>query len=290
MSRLSKDLRHDLTFTMPFSNVLHLPFIEKVRATMLAGFSELTLQPQEVQRIIAEGLTLKDMTSIAADNGVTISRLDPLCVWNPNWEPKNMNASFIADHTISAEDFFALCSQLGCSHMSLNATFANGTYSHQQQVDYYAAICQRAFEYGLICDLEPIPMWGVRTLEQGWEIIRQAGSVNGGLVFDTLHFIRSKSTLKTLSNIPGDKIHCVQICDGSLPLPSLVTLEEDCFRRMWPGQGDFPLQPVISTLSEIGGLHQVGPEVFSDANAAMSAKEIAFACRSSLSNFSELLQ
>lgn len=288
MSAQMKALRQDLTFTMPFSNVLHLSFADKIKATRLAGFNELTLQPQEVKRLVGQGLSIADMKAQAADNGVAINRLDPLCTWNPAWQPSNMNEAFVTDHTITAQEFFALSEQLGCCFMSLNATFAHNAYSHQQQVDYYACICELAQAHGLVCDLEPIPMWGVRTFEQGWDIVREANQANGGLVFDTLHFVRGNSRLETLAAIGGEKIHCVQICDGILDLPEGTSLEQDCFERRWPGQGDFVLEPIIALLNQTGGLNQVGPEVFSRANASMSAEDIAAACRASLEHFDEL--
>lgn len=288
MPNAASSLRRDLTFTMPFSNVLHLGYADKIKATRLAGYSELTLQPQEIKRLVQQGFSIQDMLAIAADSGVVINRLDPLCTWNPAWQPKNMDEAFVADHAMGAEAFFEICSALGCRFMSLNATFAHDAYSVQQQVDYYAGICQRAAEHGLVCDLEPIPMWGVRTLQNGWDIVRLANQANGGLVFDTLHFTRSNSTLETLASIPGERIHCVQICDGVLALPQGFTLEEDCFQRRWPGQGDFALKPIVALLDDIGGLNQVGPEVFSIANASMSAEDIAAACRTSLEHFVEL--
>lgn len=281
-------LRNDLTFTMPFSNVLHLPFAEKIEATRLAGFQELSIQPQEVQRIVASGLSIRDMNSLAADNGVHISRLDPLCTWNPHWSPINMDAVFIDDHAMTSSEFFAIAQALGCRQMSLNATFAADAYAFDDLVAHYAAICARAQEHGMVCDLEPIPMWGVRSLEQGWDVVREAGMPNGGLVLDTLHFVRSQSKLETLAGIPGEVIHCVQLCDGVHPLAADTTLEADCFNRMWPGKGNFPLQGIVSLLEQIGGLNHVGPEVFSVLNQQMSAKDVARNCREALLGYAEL--
>lgn len=284
-----QDLRKDLSFIMPFSNVLHLPFEEKLKAVNLAGFKALAMQPQEIQRIVSAGLSLSDMKLMAADLGVAVSRLDPLCTWNPDWEPINMDSAFVADHSISTTAFFAMCQALGCTHMSLNATFVSGTYSLDQQVEHFAAICRLAADFGLVCDLEPIPMWGVQTLEQGWEIVRQADAENGGLVLDTLHFVRGNSTIQTLAAIPGDRIHCVQICDGIHPLETGLTLETDCFNRMWPGTGNFPLREIISTLERTKGLNQVGPEVFSLQNQTLAPQQVAKSCVESLHHFPELL-
>ncbi|WP_455924441.1 sugar phosphate isomerase/epimerase family protein [Pseudomonas putida] len=273
-------------FTMPFSNVLHLPPSEKFKATAAAGFSDLALQPQEVIRLQRQGLTLGDLKAMASDHGVSISRLDPLCTWNPNWQPVNMDSAFIDDHRVSGADFFDLAEQLGCEYMSLNATFKAGTYPRGQLVEHFAAICTRAREHGLTCDLEPIPMWGVTSLEQGWEIVRDADQANGGLVLDTLHFVRGNSSLDTLAQIPGGRIHCVQICDGALPLPPGRTLAQDCFERQWPGTGQFALGEILDALHRHGGLgHQVGPEVFSAANAQLDAGQVAALCRESLARY-----
>jgi sugar phosphate isomerase/epimerase len=118
-------------------------------------------------------------------------------------------------------------------------------------------------------------MWGVKTLRQAWSIVYTAGRPNGGIVFDTLHYVRSGSTPDMLREIPGDRIHCVQLNDGPLRLPAGVTLEENCFDRGWPGTGEFPLTEIVRTLAGMDALRQVSPEVFSPHNATRSAAEIA---------------
>ncbi|CAE6858479.1 sugar phosphate isomerase/epimerase family protein [Paraburkholderia nemoris] len=260
---------------MPFSNVRHLPYPGKLRATQLAGFAELSLHPHEVRDIIAGGTSPGDMRSMAADHGVRITRLDPLSNWNPHWLPTNMDAEYIRDFNIPAVEFFDLCEQLGCGYASLNATFAAGLVPFEEIVDHYVATCKLAREHGVICDIENLPMWGVATLQHAWDIVRVADMPNGGIVFDTLHFIRSRSDLATLASIPGNAIHCVQVNDGPLELPAGVTLEENCFDRLWPGEGEFPLVDMLHTLARTGGLNQVNPEVFSPNNRTKSAEAIA---------------
>jgi sugar phosphate isomerase/epimerase len=273
---------------MPFSNVLHLPFPEKVKATHLAGFPELTIQPQEVLKIVAEGLSIADMRAIAADSGVAIKRLDPLCPWVPEWRPTNFGADYAKAHDISPAVFFDICERLGCTYMSLNATFPSTRYTTDQIAEYYAAICKQAAEHGVSCDLECIPMWGVVSMEQGWEILRKSGAKNGGFVFDCTHFVRSKSPMETLRSIPGHYIHCVQVCDGRMPLPAGVTLEMECFERLWPGEGDFPIAEMLDILDGTGGLRQIGPEVFSANLAGMSAEQVAEKSRDSLAQYAAL--
>jgi sugar phosphate isomerase/epimerase len=260
---------------MPFSNVRHLDFRGKVRATKLAGFGQLSLHPHETRDTIRGGFRPEDMLEIAAENDVAITRLDPLSNWNPRWLPANMDASYIDDFDIEATEFFELCGQLGIRYCSLNATFAEDIYTADEVVEHYASTCDLAGRYDVTCDLENLPMWGVKTLRQAWSIVSSADRPNGGIVFDTLHHVRSGSTLDMLKEIPGDQIHCVQLSDGPLRLPAGVTLEENCFDRGWPGTGEFPLIEIVRILAGMDALCQVSPEVFSPHNAARGAAEIA---------------
>lgn len=260
---------------MPFANVRHLGFRDKIGATRLAGFGQLSLHPHETRDAVKSGLRPQDMLEIAAENDVAITRLDPLSNWNPRWLPTNMDASYIDNFDIGAVEFFELCEQLGITYCSLNATFAGDIYPADEVVEHYAATCDLAARYGVTCDLENLPMWGVKTLRQAWSIVSAAGRPNGGIVFDILHYVRSGSTLDMLTEIPGDRVHCVQLNDGPRRLPAGVTLEENCFDRGWPGTGEFPLTEIVRTLAGLDALRQVSPEVFSPHNATRSAAEIA---------------
>ncbi len=263
------------TFMMPFSNVAHLPFDDKLKATRLAGFAELSLMPLEVERLLAQGMSFSEITTRAADVGVRITRLDPLNTWPRIWRPDNMDEAYIRSVDTAPDAFFRLSDGLGCTHMSLNATFPRNAMPEAEIVEHYAAICERAARHGLVCDLEFIPLWGVPDLATGWRIVHGAGAVNGGLVFDVWHFVRSRSSLDLLRQIPGDRIHCVQLNDGPTELPAGVSIKDDCYNRLFPGDGQFPNVEIIEILAESGGLNQVGPEVFSPMLAGMSAEDVA---------------
>src|SRR5690242_17637759 len=240
---------------MPFANVRHLGFRDKVRATRLAGFGQLSLHPHEARDTIKGGLRPAAMLEIAAADGVAITRLDPLSNWNPRWLPTNMDAAYIDGFDIEAAEFFELCGQLGIGYCSLNATFAADVYPPDEIVGHFAATCDLAARYDVTCDLENLPMWAVRTIRQAWSVVSAAGRPNAGIVFDILHY--------------------VQLNDGPLRLPAGVTLEENCFDRGWPGTGEFPLTEIVRTLADRGALRQVSPEVFSPHNATRGAAEIA---------------
>lgn len=264
-----------VSLMMPFSNVAHLPFPDKLTATRMGGFGELSLMPLEVERILAGGLTFVDMKAMAGDQDVRITRLDPLNTWPRIWHPDNMDEAYIKTVDTTADAMFRLTDGLGCTYISLNATFPRNSMSLEEVTEHYAAICKRANEHGVICDLEFIPLWGVPTLDLSWSIVTGADAPNSGLVFDVWHFVRSGSNIELLHRIPGDKIHCVQLNDGPLELPEGVSIKDDCYNRLFPGDGEFPNVEIVKILAASGGLNQVGPEVFSPILATMSVEEVA---------------
>ena len=261
---------------MPFANVAHLALPGMLEATRLAGFGGLSLRPHDALVMLDQGMTLADARKMAADSGITIVRLDPLSAWTAMVSSDDTNLD------IAPLRFFQICQELGCSHASLNATFPAGHLPIDRVVEDFTKTCDLAAEFDVTCDLENLPMWGVGTLNDAWNIVKLADRRNGGLVFDILHFIRGGSTLGDLEAVPGERIHTVQLNDGPLELPAGVSLLENCFDRLWPGEGEFPVTAVLRVLARTGGLSQLNPEVFSPANKDLRPPEIASRSRHSL--------
>ena len=256
-------------FVMPFSNVSHLPFTEMLEATRLASFGGLSLRPYDVLAMHEAGVSAATLRRMANDVGIEIARLDPLSAWTAMVSSDSTNLDTFP------LTFFQMCQELGCSYASLNATFPAGHISVDQVVEDFAKTCDLADEFGVTCDLENLPMWGVKTWSDAWKIVRQADRPNGGLVFDILHFMRGRSSLSDLEAVPGERIHTVQLNDGPIDLPREVTLLDNCFDRLWPGEGEFPITDVLQVLKRIGGLAQVNPEVFSPLNKQLGLSDIA---------------
>ena len=270
------------SFAMPFSNVAHLDLEGKLEATRIAGYDDLSQMPIELERMAAAGIPPAEVRRRAADQGITIGRLDPLNTWPRIWRPDNMDEAYIATVDTPAERFFPLAEAVGAKYMSLNATFPRNAMPLDEITEHYARICKRAEDHGMVCDLEPIPLWGVPTLEMAWQIVRGSGARNAGLVIDTWHMVRGGSDIELLASIPGHMIHSVQLNDGPLTLPPGVTIKDNCYDRKFPGDGEFPNVRLVQLLAKTGGLNQLCPEVFSPILATMSAEEIGARTRDSI--------
>lgn len=83
-------------------------------------------------------------------------------------------------------------------------------------------------------------------------------------MLDTWHYFRGTTDDELLAAILGDRIGAVQASDAARePCGDLVN---DCLHHRLPaGDGAFPLDRVLHVLESTGGLHQVGPEIFSAA-------------------------
>jgi sugar phosphate isomerase/epimerase len=55
--------------------------------------------------------------------------------------------------------------------------------------------------------------------------------------------------------------------------------------RLAPGEGNFPISQLLSTLRDIGGLNNVGLEVFSPRFDRLSAQEIGDITRRTFAHF-----
>lgn len=270
-----------------YSATVHaLPFVEQCRAARIAQCRELTMSPLDYVNLLASGLSTAELKTIAADHGLTFNHLEPLSTWAPNWMPAAGSGLVDNDYIRFPEnEFFDIAEALGCTSFGAIASYPKGTYSLNEEIDLFGALCERSQQRGLKVALEFIPFLGVNSLSAAWDIVSAVSMPNAGILFDTWHYFRSGSTAALLSTIPGDRIFAVQLNDGSAELAPGVSLFEDCTtRRMLPGEGAFGVRETVALLRQIGGFNNVGPEIFSAELNALPAEEIGLRCRTSLEN------
>ena len=113
--------------------------------------------------------------------------------------------------------------------------------------DLLALFAEIAGEFGLEVVLEPVAMARTRTLAEAEALIRNSGA-NAGIVFDTLHLIRSGGGPAELAAIDPALIRYVQLNDGLLRLPPDDWRDEAMSERLYLGDGEFPLAAILDIL------------------------------------------
>jgi sugar phosphate isomerase/epimerase len=260
-----------------------LPLAGQLRAASIAGCEALSVTPFSYVKWLAASLTTRDMVTMAADAGIRITHLDPLLRWITRWKPNRNEATFPYDAlSFDQNDFFRFAQALGVT--SFTAWIAPvDLLSFDEIVDDFGNLCLRAAGLGLRCDLEFIPMYGIPNLETAWNIVKAVNAPNSGIVFDFWHYSRGKPDDQLLRTIPGDKITAVQLCDGTAELAPGISLIYDGQKlRQPPGEGGFRVKEIVGILRDIGGLNNVGPEIFSERFDTMTAEDIGLICRTSL--------
>lgn len=85
-------------------------------------------------------------------------------------------------------------------------------------------------------------------LETTLALIAQAGSANIGVCFDAFHYYTGPSKFEDLAYLSPGNVAWVQMCDVS-STPRELAGDSD---RIFPGEGDFQLGPIIDHLGKIG--------------------------------------
>jgi sugar phosphate isomerase/epimerase len=265
-------------YIMWSGNVRNLPLKERIRVTAKTGFDVLTISPFDWLEALRSGLSTADMMAMAADAGIRIDHLDPLARWAPQWMPDNITEQiYLTFLHCDVDDFLRIGETLKVTSMSAIATYPAGTVIPIDQLtEAFAKLCDRAAPLGIRCDLEFIPMWGLSDLATAWAIVEGAGRTNSGVLFDFYHYTRGKPDDALLEKIPAEKISAVQVADANAKINPNISLFQDCiFRRVPPGEGAFPVTPLLKLLEKKGALKRLGPETFSQAFDRMTGDEIA---------------
>ena len=120
-------------------------------------------------------------------------------------------------------------------------------------VEMFQEICDLGSQSGMTIDLEFIPWTATHDLARALEIVTLAGSPNGAILVDTLHFARSKSSLAQLADLPRNLVNFIQLCDARDPWSvsddEFITIARS--DREPPGQADIDLRPIVEAMPPV---------------------------------------
>jgi len=237
------------------------PVLDRLDAARSIDVQRFSVTPLDVVWANDEGIATGDLGRRIRDAGYDIV-MDPIVNWYGGIpHPASRFGRFSSDETLR------MSAELGVVSMNLIGQPTHDA-SPELLATSFAAVCDRAADFGAQAHLEFTPISAIADLAAGWEIVRTADRSNGGLLFDTWHFFRGTPDLELLARIPGDRIFSVQVSDA--PAEQLPDIRQDTQNRLLPGDGVFDLVGVLRILHSIGALTWVGPEVISPALAAES--------------------
>jgi len=130
----------------------------------------------------------------------------------------------------------------------------------------------QGYDAGLAFEFIGTGNCSVKTLDDAWQIVKEAELENVGLVVDAFHFYTGGSSIQSIKNIPPDKIIIFHINDcEDLPIEELQDKH-----RLLPGEGVIPLREIAGALKSIGYNRVVSVELFRPDYWKWDAKKLAY--------------
>ncbi len=165
-----------------------------------------------------------------------------------------------AAHFAHYQKRLALCEAFGIPTLVIVADFHQrlDETSLQRSVVSLAQAAQWAAGYGVTLALE---FQGGNTfcscLDTAITLVEQCGEPNVGVCLDAFHYYKGPSKPEDLKRLTAKNLAHVQICD--VPgVPRELMSDAD---RVFPGEGDFDLTPIVERLRAIGYAKAVSLEL-----------------------------
>ncbi|MDE2436207.1 MAG: sugar phosphate isomerase/epimerase [Sphingomonadales bacterium] len=262
----------DLVFcSTPVANT---PLLDRLEPVAAAGFRGIAVQPGDIWQLEEQGMPAAEIAARITDAGLVVTEIDCAACWFD----RQMRVEQIGGMTaflrqLRTERVVETAARIGAQSVTA-IDLSESEAPVTEAAEGFAALCDLAARHGLKAQIEWLPVGGIRSLRHAWDIVRGAGRANGGLTVDAWHFFRSGSRLDELAEIPGDRIHSVQLCDA--PAAAQVDLWAELMSaRLLPGEGDLDLTGLIRTLDRIGATAPMAIEVFHPRQETQTLDAIA---------------
>lgn len=181
--------------------------------------------------LLTDDALLREVKAAMRDTGITMADAEMIRL----------------DADTKIEDFTPFLdriAELGARHVLVAVDDTDPVRSQET----YASLCARLGAYNLTADLEFMPWTGVKDLAHARGMVEAADHPAAAVLFDSLHFDRSNSTLEEFAALPPGLMNYVQICDGLVPYdPSDVELVRIArTARLIPGEGGIDLKSIAA--------------------------------------------
>jgi sugar phosphate isomerase/epimerase len=241
-------------------------FASCIEATADAGFEFVSLWPFHTAAI-----GLEAAAELLHSAGVSVRSVEAATKWS------GADTDAIRDEALPLLDFarrFGADSLAACRMEEDPASLAQAT-------EGFSTLCGMAEAEGVRVCLEFLPWTGIPDLRTAWQIVHDAGAANGGLLVDTWHWTRQPGgpDFDLLRQIPGDRIHFVQLSDTAPATAQAGLFAETMTDRRLPGTGTTDLRALFAALKEIDAHPMLAAEVFSSSLSATGPRAMATAVR-----------
>jgi len=228
------------TISLAPLTILELAPPEMVTCAAQAGYSHLGLRLNPVMPnldvsypIIGDTEMVREVLRRLADTGLSVLDVEFIRITED---------TRVADYVPMLET----AARLGATQVLAGG----GDADEGRLATHFGELCDAALPLGLTVNLEPIPLFELRTLAQAERVLAGADRPNSGLVIDPIHFDRSRERLADAARIPCKWLHYMQLCDAPAERPADAAgmQHQARYERMIPGEGGLDLLGLLRAL------------------------------------------
>ncbi|MBD8653234.1 sugar phosphate isomerase/epimerase [Rhizobium sp. CFBP 13726] len=212
---------------------------EAVRAAAEAGYDYLGLRLMPAfpgglaYPLMDDPARVKSLISLMADSGVAVFDVEMIRI-SPDFDPEPLLP------------FLECAGQLGARAILV----AGDDADEGRLTSSFVKLCEAAHPFGLSMDLEFMPQSELRDLAAATRVLSAADQPNQGVIIDTLHVSRARTTIEEITAVPRKWLNYAQICDAPAKIPD--TREELNYTarhaRLLPGEGELDLAGMFAAM------------------------------------------
>ncbi|MBC7327038.1 sugar phosphate isomerase/epimerase [bacterium] len=241
------------------------PLEERLKAIAEAGFEGVGLWVSDVDEYCNAGGKLEILAALLKELKLEVPEICALGGWHLVEDKTQVKAE--------VERIGRMCKDLGINKTVVICPVAwEAEAPLENSVNDYKELCNMGKEWGLIMGLEFLGMRkGINNPVSAWEIVKEAGCENGGVVVDVFHLLKGGGKPADLLSIPGTGIALVHFNDipADRPLDSLTDAD-----RLLPGEGVAPLRELLENLKQVGYEGWFSIEIFNPQHQARPPLEV----------------
>ena len=229
------------------------PLAVKLKAMSAAGFTATEFWPKDLFEH-ADGPTTA--IELLRENGLKVSIYQAL---------RNYEGTTPADRDQKlgiAEQMMDQMALLDCDILALPSNSGADSSGDPERIAAdLARLGDLARSRRVRIAFEPI-CWGrwISDFRDAWAVLRELNHPNVGLMLDSFHAFVSDIPLTGIADIPADKIFLVEVSD--LAASALPPIEISRHYRLFPGEGNSPMQAFLREVAKTGYTGCLSVEVF----------------------------
>ena len=237
---------------------------ERIEAASSAGFRGFGLLSADLPAAVAE-YRLTGIRTMLADNGIVHLELEDIPYW---WEdgPRRQESDRIRHGLLEAAE------TLGARHIKVTPDGDDGPWDRGRWAAKFAELAAQAHDVGARLGIEFFPWSNVKTLQDGLQLVDDAGHEAGGVVIDAWHVARAHTPMADLASVPLHRIIGVELDDADEQVVGTL-FADTVHRRRYCGEGAFDLSAMITSLRTAGWNGPWGVEILSEEHRSLPVDE-----------------